>query len=50
MPINNSMKEQEISKDQKETPKGNDQVDLAVFDHILIVDKETGEQLVNKRG
>ena len=50
MPINNSMNEQEINKDQKETSDPIDRVDMAIFDHILIVDKETGDQLVNKRG
>ena len=50
MPINNTMdKEKNNNKDQ-EKPQGIDRVDLAVFDHILIVDNQTGEKIVNKRG
>lgn len=51
MPINNSMNEQEIKEKAKPKPqKPDDRLEVAVFDHILIVDKQTGEKIVNKRG
>ena len=51
MPINNSMKEQEISKDKKEATEDSvNVVEITVFDHLLIVDNTTGEKIVNKRG
>ena len=49
MTINNNMKEQENNKD-KQRPADINLVQVAVTDHLVIVDKETGEKLVDKRG